>query len=77
MKRLLVLAMLLATPALAQQPQQPPDSGFLQKALQAMQQQRNQAMDSVAVLQAQMEQLREELAKANEAAKKSEPKKEN
>jgi phage shock protein A len=74
MKRFAFALLLLASPATAQQPQQPPDPAFLQKALSAMQQQRNQAMDSVAVMQAQAEQAREELAKAQERIKQLEAK---
>ncbi len=75
MKRLaLVLTILGACPALAQQP---PDPVFLQRALVAMQAQRNAAMDDVVALRAQLEMARDDLAKAQaqikELDKKPEP----
>jgi septal ring factor EnvC (AmiA/AmiB activator) len=41
--------------------QQPPDPAFVQKALAALQQQRNAAMDNLAVVQAQLAQAQEQL----------------
>lgn len=55
--------MLLSTlPAFAQH--QPADPAFLQRAISAMQAQRNQAMDAAAVLQARADGLQDELSKA-------------
>lgn len=55
-------SLLLASAAAAQQ--QPADPAFLQRALVALQAQRNQAMDSSAAQQARADGLAEELAKA-------------
>lgn len=60
--RFLVLALsLLATPALAQQ--QPPDPATLQRAIVAIQQQRNQALDQAATMQIEAQRLADENAK--------------
>lgn len=75
MKRLIVAALLLSSPALAQQ--QPPDPAFLQRALAAMQTQRNQAMDSAAVLEARLATTADDLAKANARIKEMEAKKQD
>ena len=76
MKRLvLTSALLLGTaPAIAQQ--QTPDPAFLQKALSAMQSQRNQAADAQAVLEARLSMANDELAKAQAKIKelKAKPK---
>ncbi len=55
---LVAVALILSTPASAQQ--QPPDPAALQKAVQALQQQRNAAMDQAAGLQVQAATLAEE-----------------
>lgn len=60
MKALLAL---LVSSAFAQQPQQPPDPAFMQKAIGAMQQQRNQAYDQAAIAEARAAQLADEVAK--------------
>jgi len=59
MKALLAL---LISSALAQQPQSP-DPAFMQKALTALQGQRNQALDGQAVAEARAAQLADEVAK--------------
>lgn len=74
MKRLsLALGLsLLAAPALAQQ--QPPDPATLQRALGALQTQRNQAFDLAASWEARAGGLADELTKANARLKELEPK---
>jgi hypothetical protein len=67
-----VLLCFLANLALAQQTL--PDPAFLQKALSAMQAQRNQAMDALAVSDAKAQMVAEDLAKANTRIKELEPK---
>jgi cell division protein FtsB len=62
MIRLTLLALALLT-ASAHAQQQPPDPAFMQRALSAMQTQRNQAMDQAAIAQAQAAQAQEEVAK--------------
>lgn len=71
-RRLVILLAVLATPAFAQQ--QPPDPAFLQRALVAMQAQRNQAMDSAAVMEAKLAAAADELTKANARIKELESK---
>lgn len=72
MKRALIaLCLFAATPALAQQA---PDPVFLQRALTAMQAQRNQAMDAQAISTAQAAGLADDLAKAQARIKELEPK---
>jgi hypothetical protein len=66
--------------AFAQQPQQQPaDPAFMQKAIQALQTQRNQALDAQAVVEAKAMQLADEVAKLktelDELKKKPEPQK--
>jgi hypothetical protein len=61
MKLLLIVFLLLSTPALAQQQ---PDPMFLQRALAVVQAQRNQALDAVAGSEAKVSGLTDELAKA-------------
>lgn len=68
MKKVLIVALLLSTPALAQQQHDPM---FLQRALTAMQTQRNQAQDVAAEREAQ---LMNELAKAQARIKELEQK---
>jgi len=68
MKRLALALLLLATPAVAQQQQQP-DPAFLQRALASMQSQRNQALDSAAIADAKAAGLAEDLAKAQARVK--------
>lgn len=72
MMRYLVPFLLISTAAAAQQ--QPPDPAFMARAAGALQQQRNQALDLVASLQARAEGLAEELAKANARIKEFEAK---
>lgn len=54
--------------------QQQPDPAFLQKAIVALQAQRNQALDAYAVDEAKIATLNEEIAKANTRIKELEPK---
>lgn len=71
MKRLLILACLLATPAFAQQA---PDPAMLQRAIVALQGQRNQAADNAAALEVRAAALADDLAKAQARIKELEPK---
>lgn len=73
MKKLALLILLIASPALAQQQ---PDPAFLQRALGAMQTQRNQAMDALAVSEAKAAGLADDLGKANARIKELETKSE-
>jgi hypothetical protein len=69
------VALLMTTSAFAQ-PQLPPDPAFLQKAITALQQQRNDALDRQAGSEAKASQLAEENAKLkaeNEELKKKIP----
>lgn len=66
MKKLAALILLIASPALAQQQ---PDPALMQRALAAMQAQRNQALDIAAEREAQ---LMLELAKAQARIKELE-----
>lgn len=68
--RSLLLLLALGTSALAQQP----DPIFLQKAIAAVQTQRNLAMDTAAVAEAKVAQLTEELTKAQARIKELEDK---
>lgn len=77
MKRLwIVFVLLCASPAVAQQQADPV---FLQRAVTALQTQRNQALDNAASIAARAEGLAEELARANvrikELEQSAEPKK--
>lgn len=72
MRLIFVLFLLLASPAFAQQA---PDPAFLQRALTALQTQRNVAMDSAAVAEAKLAAMADELAKAQARIKELEPKK--
>lgn len=71
MKRILIALCLFATPAFAQQA---PDPAFLQRALAAVEQQRNQALNSQAVAEARAAGLTDDLAKANARIKEMETK---
>lgn len=68
--RSLLLLLALTAPASAEQP----DSVFLQKAITAVQTQRNLAMDTAAVAEAKVAQLTEDLAKAQARIKELEDK---
>lgn len=59
----LLFGLLLTTPAAAQQ--QSPDPAFMQRAIAALQTQRNQALDNEVAWKAQYEGIAAELAKAN------------
>lgn len=60
MRWAIVATLLMVSPALAQQP----DVATLQKAVQTLQQQRNQAWDAAATAQIEIQKLNEELQKA-------------
>jgi hypothetical protein len=60
----------IASPAIAQQQ---PDPAFLQRAVNALQAQRNQALDAAAIAQARAAGLTDDLAKAQERIKELEP----
>lgn len=61
--RIILVGLLAATPAIAQQQQQP-DLAFLQRAIAALQVQRNQALDNEVAWRAQHDGVAEQLAKA-------------
>lgn len=72
---LIVSLLLLATPAIAQQ--QPPDQATMQRAIAAIQAQRNAALDQAASIQVEAQRLADENAKLKaeiEALKKDQPK---
>lgn len=73
MKRLIVIVCLIATPAFAQQ-QPHPDPMTLQRAINALQAQRNQAFDLAASWEARANGLADDLAKAQARIKELEPK---
>lgn len=68
--RAFVLLVALTLPANAQQP----DPVFLQRAIAAVQAQRNVAMDAAAVAEAKVAALTDDLAKAKARIKELEPK---
>jgi hypothetical protein len=72
MKILAFIILLLASPAFAQQ--QPNDTAFQQRAIAALQAQRNQAMDNAAAQQARADGLAADLATAQARIKELEPK---
>jgi predicted nucleic acid-binding Zn-ribbon protein len=75
MKVLVLLLSLLATPALAQQ--QTPDPATLQRAISAIQAQRNAALDQAASMQVEAQRLADEnagLKSALEAMRKAQAK---
>lgn len=65
-------ALLIATPALAQQA--PPDPAFLQKAAGALQAQRNTALDAQAVAEARAAMLADEVAALKKQVEDLKPK---
>lgn len=67
----IVLMLLTATPAFAQQP----DPAFLQRAAAALQTQRNAALDQAAAQQARADGLQDALAKAQARIKELEAEK--
>jgi len=67
-----LLFVLFTAPVFAQQ--QPPDSAFMQRALGALQAQRNQAMDVAASSEARAAGLADELSKAKDHIKELEAK---
>lgn len=73
MKKLAFLAVLLISPASAQDRADP---AFMQRAMGALQAQRNAAMDQAAAQQARADGLADELAKAQARIKELEPKEE-
>ena len=66
------VALLLAIPALAQQP--PPDPAFMQKAIVALQVQRNAALDAQVVAEARAAQLSDEVAALKKQIEDAKPK---
>lgn len=72
MKRLALVFVLLASPAVAQQQQ--PDPAFLQRAITVLQAQRNAALDQAAGAEARVAQIADDLAKAQARIKELEPK---
>lgn len=72
MKKIIAVAIFLAaSPAFAEQQ---PDPAFLQRAITALQAQRNAALDQAAAHQARADGLADELAKAQAKIKELEPK---
>jgi hypothetical protein len=70
----IIAAALFLVVATSAQAQQQPDPAFLQRALAAMQGQRNQAMDVAVAQQARADGLVDDLAKANARIRELEPK---
>ncbi|MHB8268227.1 hypothetical protein [Bradyrhizobium sp.] len=70
---IVLLALFTATSVAAAQ-QQPPDPIVMQRALNSLQAQRNQAMDAAAAQEVRAAGLAEELAKAQARLKELEPK---
>lgn len=68
--RYIFVLLLMTAPALGQQL----DPAFMQKAINVLQAQRNEALDSAATAQARVAILADELAKAQERIKELEPK---
>lgn len=73
MRFAVVLLFLLTSPAFAQL-QQGPDPAFMQRALDSIAAQRNNALNAAAVAEARVAGLTEELAKATARIKELEPK---
>lgn len=71
--RALILVLLLGMSSAAAQ-QQPADPAFLQRAVTALQAQRNQALDAAAAHEARAAGLADDLAKAQARIKELEPK---
>lgn len=71
MKKIMIAAVLLASPAFAQQQ---PDPRFMQRAIAALQSQRNQALDAAAGAEARAAELADDLARAQARIKELEPK---
>lgn len=69
-KKIILASFILATPAYAQQP----DIVFLQRALGAIQTQRNAALDAQAIAEAKASGSADELVKANNKIKELEDK---
>jgi septal ring factor EnvC (AmiA/AmiB activator) len=69
-KKIVLASLLLATPALAQQP----DPAFMQRAINALQTQRNNALDGQAAMEARLAGLTEDLSKTNAKIKELESK---
>ena len=67
MKKILLTSafVLMTSSAFAQQPQQPDQQAFMQRAISALQAQRNAALDAHAASEAKLSGLTEDLAKAN------------
>lgn len=70
----LAFAVLATTAAIAQPAPPAVDPALLQRALNVLQAQRNQAMDSAAIAEARAAGLTDDLAKANARIKELEPK---
>jgi hypothetical protein len=70
LKKVLLVSALMISPALAQQA----DPAFMQRAIAALQAQRNQALDAAAVSDAKVAGLTEDLTKANSKIKELEDK---
>ena len=68
MRAILLLAVMVVTPALAQQQ---PDPAMLQKAIAVLQQQRNEAMDKAAAAEVKASQLADELQKLKAETEKA------
>lgn len=72
MRLILIVALFFATPVFAQQA---PDPAFLQRALSALQAQRNAALDAQAVVEARAAGLTDDLARAQARIKEIETEK--
>lgn len=71
----LLVGLLVSMPAYAQTPPQQPDPAFMQRAIVALQTQRNNALDAQLVAEARLQGVTDELAKANAKLKELEDKK--
>jgi hypothetical protein len=74
MKARILVALMLALPFAANAQTAPPDPALLQHAANALQAQRNQAMDAAAIAEARAAGLADDLAKAQARIKELEPK---
>jgi hypothetical protein len=70
LKKVLLVSALIITPAVAQQP----DPAFMQRAIVALQTQRNAALDTAVVSEAKVNGLLDDLSKANAKIKELEDK---
>lgn len=73
-KYVLAILAIFAVPSMASAQQVQPDTDFMSKALNALQGQRNQALDNQAALEAKLAQTTDQLNKAKDKIKELEDK---